>query len=337
MVGYTKATYPGTDNVNWGNVHPDDAKIIKQKLGNALKPGLDFIEFEARVKHRRGHWVWVLVKGMVAATDQNGMPVHLIGIRMDISKRKHAEIALKEYQEGLKDLIKERTIELEITNKDLETFAYSISHELKNPLRHIAGFTELIEDYMTQHKIRSEKIQVYFNHIKKSINDMFLMTNALLKFAKIGKQELNKEVVNMQSLIHDIIENLKVIEQNRNIKWTVEELLPVNADPELLRQVFENIIENAVKFTVDNEVAEILIGCYSQEGKNVYFVKDNGIGFNPQYSAKLFGVFEKLHPSEKFSGLGIGLAKAKKIISNHKGEVWAESKAGNGATFYIKL
>jgi len=236
---------------------------------------------------------------------------------------------------ALERRVRERTAELESANKELEAFSYSVSHDLRAPLRHIDGFAELLAN--SAGSTLSEKDARYLNLIITSVNQMNRLIDDLLDFSRMGRAEMLRTQVDLQELLEKVIEGLQPETEGRNIVWKKGSLPLVQADPSLLRQVFTNLLSNAVKYTGPRDPAEIEIGCKVEPEETVIFVRDNGVGFDMQYADKLFGVFQRLHSKEDFEGTGIGLANVRRIIARHGGRTWAEAELDKGATFYFSL
>ena len=225
---------------------------------------------------------------------------------------------------------------LEAANKELEAFSYSVSHDLRAPLRHIDGYAALLRKTVEQSL--SEKAARYLQTISDSAKQMGQLIDDLLVFSRMGRQEMLHTPVNLDQLIKNILSDLRLDLQGREISWTIALLPEVQGDPAMLRQVFMNLITNAVKFTGTRPMATIEIGVqHPSSTEIVIFVRDNGVGFDMQYAPKLFGVFQRLHRADEFEGTGIGLANVRRIIHRHGGRTWAEGAPDKGATFYIAL
>lgn len=225
---------------------------------------------------------------------------------------------------------------LSIVNREMEAFSYSVSHDLRAPLRHISGFVELLRK--SESKLDSNQ-QNCLSHIADAAAKMDILIEDLLNFSRLGRAEMRTVEVDMHRLVLDVQRELMERVQNRNIQWKIETLDPVNADPSLLRVVVSNLMSNAVKYTGKREEATIEIGSMRREDEKdiVFFVRDNGAGFDMNYAEKLFGVFQRLHTDGEFEGTGIGLATVRRIITRHGGRTWAEGKPNEGATFYFSL
>lgn len=228
-----------------------------------------------------------------------------------------------------------RTVELEEVNKELESFSYSVSHDLRAPLRAISGFSEVLaEDYIQQ---LDEEAQMYFSEIIRNASKMGELIDNLLEFSRLSRQDIFRRTININEIVGSIGAELKKLEPKRKIDLHIQELPEVEGDKNMVKQLFFNLVSNAFKYTSKKENAIIEIGSYPRNREQVFFVKDNGAGFDPRYYNKLFGVFQRLHSSIEFEGTGVGLAIVQKIATKHGGEVWAEGKVGEGACFYVSL
>ena len=225
---------------------------------------------------------------------------------------------------------------LEAANKELEAFSYSVSHDLRAPLRHIDGYAALLRKSVEQSL--NEKAARYLQTISDSAKQMGQLIDDLLVFSRMGRQEMLHTAVNLDQLIKNILSDLRLDLQGREISWSIAALPEVQGDPAMLRQVFMNLIANAVKFTSTRPIATIEIGVqHPSSTEIVLFVRDNGVGFDMQYAPKLFGVFQRLHRADEFEGTGIGLANVRRIVHRHGGRTWAEAVPDKGATFYVLL
>jgi len=225
---------------------------------------------------------------------------------------------------------------LAVVNQELEAFSYSVSHDLRAPLRHIHGYVEMLQE-ATRGQL-SEKASHYLSTITEASVEMGQLIDDLLSFSRVGRAEISKIQVRLADLVPDVIRGLEMATTGRAIVWNIESLPSVTGDPALVKQVLTNLIDNAVKYTRGREPATIQIGSAGEEdGRIVLFVRDNGVGFDMQYAHKLFGVFQRLHRAEDFEGTGIGLATIRRIVARHGGRVWAEGALNAGATFYFTL
>jgi signal transduction histidine kinase len=237
---------------------------------------------------------------------------------------------------GLEHRVAERTAQLEAINKELESFSYSVSHDLRMPLRHIDGYIELLSGD-TESRLTAEA-QRYLQVVTDASRKMGRLIDDLLAFSRMGRVELIEGNVALDVLVQETIQTLAPDTQQRNIIWTVPPLPAVRGDSAMLKQVFANLLGNAVKYTRPRDPAQIEIGCLGEEeGRLILFVRDNGVGFEMEYADKLFGVFQRMHRADQFEGTGIGLANVRRIIARHGGRVWAEATLDRGAAFYFTL
>lgn len=232
--------------------------------------------------------------------------------------------------------VTERTAELEAANKELESFSYSVSHDLRMPLRHISGYIGLLRNE-TAGRLSTEA-ERYLDVVSESSRNMGQLIDDLLAFSRMGRMELSEAPVNLDALVRETIEALASETRGRNIRWNLAPLPEVLGDAAMLRQVFANLVGNAIKYTRTRDPAQIEIGSAGQvDGRHVLFVRDNGVGFDMQYAGKLFGVFQRMHRPDQFEGNGIGLANVRRIVARHGGRVWAEAAEDRGAAFYFTL
>ncbi|MFH0759073.1 MAG: ATP-binding protein, partial [Bacteroidota bacterium] len=225
--------------------------------------------------------------------------------------------------------------QLEIANKELEAFSYSVSHDLRAPLRAINGFTQiLLEDYVAKMDDEGKRLGAV---IQGNSRKMGKLIDDLLAFSRLNRRKVENSRINMEELVKEVLMELQNPEKELKIKITVQKLPKVNGDRSLIRQLMVNLLSNAIKFTGTSENPEIEIGSFARDRKITYYVKDNGVGFNMKYVEKIFDVFQRLHSEKEFEGTGIGLAIVRRIIHHHGGQIWAEAEINKGATFYFTL
>jgi hypothetical protein len=236
---------------------------------------------------------------------------------------------------ALEKEVRERTMQLENANKELEAFSYSVSHDLRAPLRHVSGYAEMLAKTESN---MSPKGQRYLGQISAAADRMGHLIDDLLEFSRMGRAEMRQTNINLEQLRDDLLRDIAPELEGRNIVWKKEPLPRVLGDASLLRQVWQNLFMNAVKYSRPRDPAIIEVGCQEQTPTEAtFFVRDNGVGFDMSYAQKLFGVFQRLHRAEEFEGTGVGLANVRRIIARHGGRTWAEGKLDAGATFYFTL
>lgn len=224
---------------------------------------------------------------------------------------------------------------MEASNKELEAFTYSVSHDLRAPLRHISGFSKILTEEFGSNL--PAEAQHHVQRIHEGTRRMGLLVDDLLNLGRIGRHEVRLQVAGLNSIVNEVVDELKPEWAGRQVAWRVDNLPFVECDPALMKQVFQNLLSNAVKFTRPRDHAVIEVGQKDKQGTPVVFVRDNGVGFNMKYSDKLFGVFQRLHRAEDFEGTGVGLATVQRIIQKHGGRIWAEAELDKGAIFYFTL
>lgn len=267
--------------------------------------------------------------------DQAGRIIGASKIARDITHRKIAEQEIRQLNAELEERVLRRTAELETANKELEAFSYSVSHDLRSPLRTVDGFSQaVLEDYGPQIPVEGRR---YLQTIRDGAQRMGVLIDDLLTFSRLSRLPLHKEKVDLARMARDTFAELESEKGERNIELKIGELPKVHGDPALLKQVWINLLSNALKYTRKRETAIIEVGCKRDNGSAICFVSDNGTGFDMQYADKLFGVFQRLHRAEEFEGTGVGLAIVQRVINRHGGRVWAEATEGKGATFYFTL
>ena len=277
---------------------------------------------------------WILsIFARICDSQKNVIGVQIIS--QDITERKRAEEKIRQLNQELEQRVVERTAQLEAANKELEAFAYSVSHDLRAPLRHIDGFLELLQERLAS--TSDEQSQHYMTTIARSATRMGLLIDDLLSFSRMGRYEMSQWSVDLNALVQEIMRDFEPETRDRDIHWHIADLPVVTGDRAMLRMVLVNLISNALKFTQPRSRAEIEVGFTCEATEIVVFVRDNGVGFDMEYADKLFGVFQRLHRADEFEGTGIGLANVRRIITRHGGRTWAEGEVDGGATFYFSL
>lgn len=256
-------------------------------------------------------------------------------LKNTLLRLRESEQALARVNSELERQIDERTHALTYVNQEMESFFYSLSHDLRAPLRSVNGFAKILqEDFSAE---LSPQARDYLGRIFDSGQKMGLLIDELLAFSRVGRNPLRIQVVDMNEIVLDALNTLKPQTQKRAIEWQLGKLPPSMADQQLIQRVYLILLGNAIKFTRNRETAYIEVDYFEQDGKTIYFVRDNGAGFDMQYADQLFGVFHRLHRDDEFEGIGIGLAIARRIIWSHGGRIWAHGEVGNGAAFYFTL
>jgi PAS domain S-box-containing protein len=324
IVGKTvyETILPGTD---------EQGRPIQEKYRNfSANPEL-FLNVENENRNRSGRKVWMAWTNQ-PLYDQQGNIVEILSIGNDITRIKQVEKEIQELNSELEQRVADRTRQLVDVNRNLESFTYSVSHDLRAPLRAISGYsTILLEDLPGI----PEKDQKYLNLMRQNANEMGRLIDDLLNFSRLGQQSLQKKTVDPAAIVRDIIKEFRNEPGNRSVEFRVGSLPPCQADPILFRQVLANLLSNATKFSRTRDHPVVEIGSGMKSGRQVYFVRDNGVGFDMRYADKIFGVFQRLHNADEYEGTGVGLAIVHRIIELHGGRIWVESEPDKGTTFYF--
>ncbi len=311
---------------------PEVRRRFTDTINNVIKSGR--LGFETPYPQLDGNIIWYEFSAN-RVSDEDGKVVGVCLAVNDITARKRAEEEIISLNKGLEEKIKQRTAELENINKELEAFSYTVSHDLQSPLRIVAGFSKImLEDY-------SGKLDADGKENLKLINRMVIkmsqLTKDLLAFAQMGKATLASSEVNMNEVVKAIVEELRIADAHSTIQFKIQQLPLAMCDPRMIKQVWSNLILNAVKYSRKKEYPVIEIGAEIINGRETYYVKDNGAGFDMAHAERLFTVFQRLHSESEFEGTGVGLALVQRILLRHGGEIWAEGKVDEGAAFYFNL
>ena len=337
IVGHTLEEISPVSVGTWEHfAHPEDLERSNELLARHFAGESPIYECEARMRHKDGHWVWVLDRGKVREWDDDGSPLRMIGTHLDITARKTAEAELAQLAVELEDRIAARTEQLETANQELEAFAYSVSHDLRAPLRAIEGFSAVV---MEDARDRLEGSEIgYLQRVRDAAQRMASLIDDLLALSRATRADLARERVDVSALAQSIVEELREAEPARTVDVVVTPGIEADADPVLLRAILFNLLGNAWKFTGRHARALIEVGCAEDgEGERVYFVRDDGAGFDPGQARHVFGAFQRFHTPDQFEGSGIGLATVQRLVAKHGGRVWAEAEVEKGATFFFTL
>jgi PAS domain S-box-containing protein len=267
----------------------------------------------------------------VPIVDERGKPLYLLGISQDVTEKRHAEEKIR----ALHEAAARHAEKLEVANKELEAFSYSVSHDLRGPLRHVDGFADLLR--RRAESTLDEKSRQYLDQISESARLMGSLIDDLLMFSRMGRAEMQRTTISLDVLVAQVRHSLAPEMAGRTIDWHVAPLPRIQGDPAMLRLVLTNLLSNAIKYTRTRPTARIDVGANESDGEVTVFVRDNGVGFDMEYAHKLFGMFQRLHRQEEFEGTGIGLANVRRIVHRHGGLTWAEGRLDEGATFYFSM
>jgi len=311
-----------------------DSQGREQFLAKLQETNGRVLAYEAPLLHKDGSHVWVSTNAHYCYDDQ-GTISGIEGTTRDVTRLKAAEAELKTHQERLEELVAQRTAGLEASNRELESFSYSVSHDLRSPLRSIDGFSMvLLEDYGPK---LDDEGRDYLRRVRQASQRMGDLIDDLLMLSRVARLGFKLEKISLSDLVEDIMEDLRQQAPMRKVEAIIQADVDARGDSNLIRIALENLLSNAWKYTSKNAVAKIEFGVKIQDGQKVYCICDNGVGFNMKYSDKLFGAFERLHRTDEFEGTGIGLATVQRIIQRHGGTIWAEAEIGKGAAFYFTM
>ena len=328
MTGYSREEM---ERLTWAEMtYPEDLESDAAQFELLLKGEIEGYTLEKRFVRKDGSIVFAnLSVGCVRLA--GGQLDYTLALLEDITERKRVEENIR----NLNEVLRQRARALEIANKELESFSYLISHNLRTPLRAIAGFSGfLLDDYADKFDDEGKRL---LNVVRNNTVRMGILIDDILKFIRTGRVEMKISEADMEELARGALEEAKLAAGAGNLQVDIGPLPPARGDISMLRQVFANLLSNAIKFSRPKQAPKIQVGGYIAGNEAVYFVKDNGVGFDMKYADKLFGVFERLHGVDEFEGTGIGLAIVKRIAGRHGGRAWAEGEPGEGATIYFAL
>jgi signal transduction histidine kinase len=309
---------------------PPEAWVIPRALR-----GETATDTECTLRRKNTGETWVGSYSFAPIRDEQGAINGAVIVARDITQKKAIEREIRKLNTELEQRVEQRTAELQAAVKELEDFNYSVSHDLRAPLRHIGGFSKiLIEDFGTE---LPDGARHYLDRIQDSARRMGLLVDDLLNLGRVGRQGLRLEVTGLRSIVEEVIADLEPECANRVVNWKVGPLPFLDCDPGLMKQVIQNLLSNSLKFTRPRSLAVIEVGQQVNNGATTIYVRDNGVGFSMKYADKLFGVFQRLHRQEDFEGTGVGLATAQRIVQKHGGRIWADAELDKGCTFYFTL
>ncbi len=334
MLGYEYDQLPNDFSVWEKLTAPEDVKKSWQMLEKVINKKRERFVMEFRMKHKDGRWINILSRAS-AFFDENDRAVRMIGTHVDITGQKKVEEELQKYHLYLEDMVTRRTAKLEAANKELEAFAYSVSHDLRAPLRAIDGFSQYLEKQYS--KSLDNKAARYINIIRENTTKMDKLITDLLQLSRLSRSELNYVNLDMNEIVRTVFKEISTEKEYNEFDFILSALPDIEGDSTSIHQVWTNLINNALKYSSDSPVKRIEIGAFSEEKSVTYFVKDQGCGFDMEYKDKLFGVFQRLHSGNEYAGTGVGLAIVKRIVEKHGGTVRAEGNPEKGATFSFTL
>jgi PAS domain S-box-containing protein len=340
MLGYVSDEITGTPDLWYSMMHPVDQPHAAHRFGDALTGGAETFEMEFRLQHKEGHYV-PMVSRAVILRDPDGEPTRVCGTNTDLTRRRSMEQQLLQHQNELElanqlleERVKERTADLESSLREQEAFSYTVSHDLRAPLRHINSFSAIIaEDHL---EALPAAVCRYLERIGEASNRMGTLIDHLLELSRVSLRPMALESVDLSALARQVFAMHQDIDVQRCVKASLADGIVAWGDASLLRLLLENLLGNAWKYSSGRSCAHIEFGAARVDGEEAIFVRDNGAGFDMAYVQRLFAPFERLHGSE-FEGTGIGLATAQRIVRRHGGRIWAKGKVGEGACFYFTL
>ncbi len=329
LLGYSREELVGRNDHDF--FPKDEADFFTRRDREVLAGGA-MVEIEEEPIHTRHRGVRYLHTKKIPVPEPSGGAGYLLGISQDITDRKEREREIL----ALNARLSERAAELESVNRELEAFSYSVSHDLRAPLRHVQGYVEMLSA-ATQGQL-PDKAERYLRIISEAAVEMGELIDDLLQFSRTSRVEMRRASVDMRSLVRECLTDLEVQIRDRHVDWRIGDLPEVPGDPGLLKQVWANLLGNAAKYTRPRDPAVIEVGVRrADHGPDVFFVRDNGVGFDMRHAKNLFGVFHRLHRADEFEGTGIGLATVQRIVARHGGRIWAEAAPGRGAAFFFTL
>lgn len=336
MLGHDEGDFSETLDTLRKRIHPDDLNDYEQRLSDCLADNRHDFRAEFRQRAASGDWKWMLAMGAVIERGQNGLPLRMIGTQTDIDRIKRAEALLSSLNQVLEQRVAERTAQLEAANKELESFSYAVSHDLKAPLRGISGYSELLlEDYGS--KLDTQGCD-FLRKIRRGVEQMHALIEDMLAYSRIDRTAPDVSCFALDELLAEVMEQYAGTVEAGQITLTCHcEPLEVCADREGLAVILRNLLDNALKFSRDVPRPHVEVGARREGERCVLHVRDNGIGFDMQHHERIFEVFQRLHRDERHMGTGVGLALVRRAAARMGGRVWAESQPGQGACFFVDI
>lgn len=332
MLGYVPGEFSASVDQWRALLHPDDALVAEKLFTECLVNHRDDYRCEARFKTRDGGWKWMLIRGKVIKRNSTGEMLRMIGTHTDLTQQKAVEAEIQQLNEDLEQRVRQRTVELETANKELQSFAYVVSHDLKAPLRAISRLASwLVQDYGSAFDVKGqEMIALLIGRVKR----MDTLIDGILEYSRIGRLESVSVPIDLNQLVQEVIDSLA---PPPHIRITITTPLPgIVANPTRMSEVFQNLLSNAIKF-LDKPQGQITIACLDDSTAWRFQVRDNGPGIDPKYHVRIFEIFQTLHPRDEIESTGIGLAVVKKIVEFYGGKIWVESDGRQGSTFVFTL
>lgn len=332
MLGYSEEELLTAEVVQ--SLHPDDRLSFNQVLRQLIEGEAEGRFLEVRCVHREGQLKWAMM-GIAPVFNDRGQLLHFVLQLMDVTTQKEQQQEIMELNASLEAKVKKRTLQLQEANTELESFSYSVAHDLKAPAKNIEGLTILLHDLYAD-KL-DEQGNELVQHVTQNAKRMNRLISGYLDFSRLGQQNIQKSDFDLTQEFQRVFEELRSAYVELPIHFSIDALPAAYGDPELIRQVVYNLLSNALKYSAKKSEIQIRVKGNREEGHSVYQISDNGVGFDPQSKEKLFRMFQRLHSETDFEGHGIGLAFSYRIVKRHGGRMWADSEPGRGATFYFSL
>lgn len=331
LLGYEPDEWPHTFEAFKNALHQEDQERTLEKISNSLNDTEPY-DIIYRLRLKAGDYRWFWARGKVLR-DKSGQAYRMAGSISDIHQRVQTEKQLEELNKSLEEKVKQRTAKLQAINEELESFSYTVSHDLRAPLRAINGYSSFLIK-RDSGNLNEEQTR-FLNTIQENVEKMGDLIDDLLLYSRMGRAKLNRVNVNMKNLVNEVFSELKV--EGQDFDYEIDNLPDAPVDRALIKRVWSNLIGNAIKYSAHLDQPLIKVGGQAQSKTNTYWVRDNGAGFDMKYASMLYGMFQRLHTDEEFEGTGVGLAIVKRLVLKHGGEVSAEGEIGKGATFYFTI